>query len=150
MTVITVTRQACEDCWLDRYPTRDPYRREPAPSELCVFCGDPTSSGIYIRFTNVEIAKLAKKKPGPTVTAEGPTKGEPVGDSAVTGSGPNGTSPPPEPVPTSPDQLTRDLLAQRPKRTYRQCEFCGRPCQGRACSQHRDLLEVDPHRGAVV
>jgi hypothetical protein len=41
-------------------------------------------------------------------------------------------------------KLTRALVAQRPRRLFRHCCYCGHPSIGVACPCHRDLLELDP------
>ncbi len=39
----------------------------------------------------------------------------------------------------------RELIGEHPKRLFRTCGYCGRPCVGPACAAHRDLLALDPH-----
>lgn len=45
------TQPACEACWAYHHPGREPSRlNEPArESETCVYCGEQTRSGIYVR-----------------------------------------------------------------------------------------------------
>ena len=45
----------------------------------------------------------------------------------------------------SPEQLTKALVGERPKRVYRECHYCGRPCIGTTCAAHRKLLQLDPN-----
>lgn len=40
-------------------------------------------------------------------------------------------------------QLTNAVVVEQPKRAYRMCPFCGRPCEGRACMGHRDLILIE-------
>lgn len=42
------TQPCCDECWVDRNPDRDPVRTLDA-QEMCVYCGEETNSGIYIR-----------------------------------------------------------------------------------------------------
>jgi len=42
-------------------------------------------------------------------------------------------------------RLVRDLVATRPKETYRRCAYCDKPCYGLVCPEHRDLLTLDPN-----
>lgn len=46
------THPICDPCWLEVQPGREPHRFVEAARELevCCFCGDDTSSGIYIRY----------------------------------------------------------------------------------------------------
>ena len=44
-------------------------------------------------------------------------------------------------------QLTKAITTERPKRTYGQCHYCGRPCLGQTCAAHRKLVEMDPNMG---
>ena len=37
----------------------------------------------------------------------------------------------------------RLTIAPRPRRLVGHCIFCGRRCVGRACSSHRDLVQLD-------
>ncbi len=43
------TQPQCEPCWDIANPDRHPSRLIAAEPETCVTCGEPTSSGIYIR-----------------------------------------------------------------------------------------------------
>lgn len=42
-----------------------------------------------------------------------------------------------------PRALVAELAAERPKRTFRCCAYCGVPCYGITCREHRDLLNLD-------
>jgi hypothetical protein len=42
--------------------------------------------------------------------------------------------------------FTRELTAQRPRRLFGRCDYCGWPCTGPTCPHHRDLLQLDPLR----
>jgi hypothetical protein len=42
-------------------------------------------------------------------------------------------------------RLVQEIVTERPKRIYRACCYCGRPCSGPACRDHRDLLALDPN-----
>lgn len=48
-------------------------------------------------------------------------------------------------------KLTKALVAERPKRHYGTCAYCGRPCLGEVCAQHRDLArqEHEEQRGVT-
>jgi hypothetical protein len=35
------------------------------------------------------------------------------------------------------------IVGERPKHFYRRCAYCGRPCYGLTCRNHRDLLDLD-------
>ncbi len=39
----------CDVCWRQREGDRIPVRIVTRPPERCAFCGDPTTSGIYVR-----------------------------------------------------------------------------------------------------
>jgi predicted molibdopterin-dependent oxidoreductase YjgC len=41
--------------------------------------------------------------------------------------------------------LVKEIVAERPRRTYGDCSYCGAPCIGAACAKHRDLISLDPH-----
>jgi hypothetical protein len=43
------THAACLPCYGRTQPGRTPYRVVGAEEELCCLCGEPTSSGIYVR-----------------------------------------------------------------------------------------------------
>jgi hypothetical protein len=44
------TQPCCIDCYLDVYPGREPVRMKvPDLAEICVYCGEKTGSGIYVR-----------------------------------------------------------------------------------------------------
>lgn len=40
-------------------------------------------------------------------------------------------------------QLVKQAVGEQPARAYRMCPFCGRPCRGRACASHRDLILIE-------
>jgi hypothetical protein len=42
---------ACNVCWLQRHPDRQPVRVTPTPNEavICCYCHIPHTSGIYFR-----------------------------------------------------------------------------------------------------
>lgn len=42
-----------------------------------------------------------------------------------------------------------DLIGRRPKRTIRECAYCGARCYGKACKEHRDLVQLDPLMGGT-
>lgn len=39
--------------------------------------------------------------------------------------------------------FVRSLVSEDERKRYRHCPYCGRPCHGPACDQHRDLVEVE-------
>jgi predicted molibdopterin-dependent oxidoreductase YjgC len=41
------------------------------------------------------------------------------------------------------------LIGSRPRKTVRECAYCGARCYGRACREHRDLIQVDPSMGGT-
>lgn len=56
MSRLSWTQPACDECWWERYPGREPARivatlRE---KETCVYCGKDTRSGIYVRIDPAE------------------------------------------------------------------------------------------------
>ena len=52
------TQPACENCWFDHYPNREPARLtlDHRETEVCVYCGIETWSGIYVRINPNEAA----------------------------------------------------------------------------------------------
>lgn len=40
-------------------------------------------------------------------------------------------------------ELTEAVVVTRPRTTYGICPWCGRPCIGRACQSHRDLVLIE-------
>lgn len=50
------------------------------------------------------------------------------------------------------DDLRRELgalIGKRPPLTIRACVYCGARCYGKACKEHRDLIQVDPSMGGT-
>lgn len=45
------TQPICSADWYKRYPDREPHRIKPeyAEEETCCYCGEKTTSGIYVR-----------------------------------------------------------------------------------------------------
>lgn len=43
------TQPKCEECWHLEKPDRIPVRITTYPEERCAWCGQPTTSGIYVR-----------------------------------------------------------------------------------------------------
>lgn len=43
------TQPSCEVCFVDRNPGREPVRLREPEREVCVFCGQTTEDGIYVR-----------------------------------------------------------------------------------------------------
>jgi hypothetical protein len=43
------TQPCCDDCWFERNPGRKPVRLIAAEIETCVYCGEPTHDGLYVR-----------------------------------------------------------------------------------------------------
>lgn len=39
----------CVDCWNEKNPDRAPVKLTQAEAEICCFCGEFTTAGIYIR-----------------------------------------------------------------------------------------------------
>lgn len=42
--------------------------------------------------------------------------------------------------------LVKDFVGEIPRPLYGACIFCARPCYGRACQAHVDLLRKDPYQ----
>lgn len=42
-------------------------------------------------------------------------------------------------------ELAAQLVAERARGLFGACVYCGSPCRGLACRDHRDLLETDPN-----
>jgi len=40
-------------------------------------------------------------------------------------------------------QLTKAVVVEKTRPTYGICPWCGRPCIGRACQSHRDLVLIE-------
>ncbi len=43
------THVICRACWIERNPGRPPVVLTEEASEICCFCGNATTSGIYVR-----------------------------------------------------------------------------------------------------
>jgi len=43
------THAICDDCWDEKHPDRPAPRKGQGPIEHCCYCGDHTTSGIYVR-----------------------------------------------------------------------------------------------------
>ena len=43
------THAICETCWFKKNPGRIPTKLTQAEQETCCYCGQPTTSGIYLR-----------------------------------------------------------------------------------------------------
>lgn len=46
---MSFTQPACDSCFAERNPGREPVRLMEPETEICCFCGQPTASGIYVR-----------------------------------------------------------------------------------------------------
>lgn len=109
-----------------------------ANAEFCPVCG--ARLGLSRRQMR-DMAKRALSEPG----------GSEDSVSLSVGSGPVRKAGLPPGSESAPRVLTKTLIAERPKRVYGQCNYCGRPCLGRTCAAHRKLqqLEHDMERGAA-
>jgi hypothetical protein len=45
-------------------------------------------------------------------------------------------------------RIVKAILAERGRPLLSRCAYCGEPCYGRACKEHRDLIQLDPGMGA--
>lgn len=43
------THAICASCWAALHPDREPIRVTDAPLDTCCYCGNPSTSGIYVR-----------------------------------------------------------------------------------------------------
>jgi hypothetical protein len=43
------THSICESCWTARNPDRQPVKLRAEQDETCCYCGQPHSSGIFVR-----------------------------------------------------------------------------------------------------
>jgi hypothetical protein len=43
------TQPCCDSCWTDRNPDREAVRLKEPKKETCVYCGQETESGVYVR-----------------------------------------------------------------------------------------------------
>lgn len=50
------TQPCCDDCWNERNPDRQAYKfvEKYREKETCVYCGNTTQSGIYVRVDPAE------------------------------------------------------------------------------------------------
>jgi hypothetical protein len=61
-------------------------------------------------------------------------------------------SSPVPPIPPTPKRRPRLLglvAAERPRQLLRHCVYCGTLCYGKACQNHKDLIQADPGMGAI-
>lgn len=47
-------------------------------------------------------------------------------------------------------QLMGQIAGARPRRVAGWCVYCGIKCTGKACAEHRDLVQIDPGMGAAA
>ncbi len=44
---------------------------------------------------------------------------------------------------SEPRRVTKAVVAERPRRSFRMCPYCGRPCRGNACRFDMDLVAIE-------
>lgn len=49
MTGYSWTQPCCPECWIAEHAHRQPAALEAPEVEVCVYCGQPTAAGIYVR-----------------------------------------------------------------------------------------------------
>ncbi len=49
------THIICDDCWIKKFPDREPVRLKTVEALICCFCGNPTISSIYVRHDPKEL-----------------------------------------------------------------------------------------------
>lgn len=49
----------------------------------------------------------------------------------------------------SPRETVANIVGTRPKRPVRECVYCGAFTYGKACRDHRDLIQLDPQMGGT-
>lgn len=50
------THNVCQSCYQGLYPGRQPVTMRVPQAEVCCFCGQPTTSGIYVRYNPAELS----------------------------------------------------------------------------------------------
>jgi len=63
MSTYRWTQPSCEPCFREHHPRHEPYRFRYPEAERCVYCGVPTTDGIYVRVN-------PERVPHPTLTED--------------------------------------------------------------------------------